>query len=75
MTKLPPSNHYPMMIEWSDEDQTFVVTVPDLPGCMAHGDTPQAAAREAQAAMALWLEVAAEMGQDIPVPSRHVMQA
>ena len=75
MTKTPPVSHYPMIIEWSEEDQVFVVTVPDLPGCLAHGDTPQAAAREAQVAMGLWLEVAKELGHSIPVPSRHLISA
>lgn len=25
--------HYAMVIEWSDEDHVYIVTVPELPGC------------------------------------------
>jgi len=31
--------HYSMVIEWSDEDQVYIVTVPELPGCRTHGAT------------------------------------
>ena len=33
---------YEIILYWSDEDQVFVAEVPELPGCMAHGATPQA---------------------------------
>lgn len=25
--------HYSMIIEWSDEYNTYIVTIPELPGC------------------------------------------
>ena len=31
--------HYTINIEWSDEDASFIATVPQLPGCMADGPT------------------------------------
>ena len=34
---------YGMILWWSDEDGAFVVDVPELPGCMAHGATRAAA--------------------------------
>lgn len=30
---------YEMIIYWSDEDQSFVTEVPELPGCMGDGPT------------------------------------
>ncbi len=30
---------YEMVIYWSDEDKSFIVEVPELPGCMADGKT------------------------------------
>ncbi len=30
---------YEIIIYWSNEDQVFIAAVPELPGCMAHGDT------------------------------------
>ncbi len=65
--------HYPMLIEWSDEDEVFVVTVPDLPGCMAHGLSPAQAAAEAEQAIVGWLAAAGEMGQPIPAPRAHLV--
>lgn len=36
-------HEYEIIIDWSDDDQAFVAEVPELPGCAAHGDTPEAA--------------------------------
>ena len=47
---------YELRIYWSAEDGVFVVEVPDLPGCTAHGDTPAEAAANAQDAIALWID-------------------
>ena len=34
----------------------YLATVPDLPGCMSDGDTPEEALRNVQEAIASWLE-------------------
>ena len=34
---------YEIIIYWSNQDQVFIAVVPELPGCMAHGSTPEAA--------------------------------
>jgi len=34
------SHKYELTVAWSREDAAFVVDVPELPGCMAHGATP-----------------------------------
>jgi hypothetical protein len=44
-------NCYEMILWWSDEDAAYVVEVPELPGCMAHGKTRPAAIRQAEAAI------------------------
>lgn len=41
---------------------------PELPGCMAHGDSPEAAIRSVKDAMALWIETATEFGDAVPEP-------
>ena len=56
-------------IRWSDEDQAFIAEAPDLPGCMAHGSTHEAALAEIQVAVSLWLDTAAEFGDPLPEPS------
>jgi len=34
---------YEIILYWSGDDQAFVAEVPELPGCMAHGDSQEAA--------------------------------
>jgi len=62
----PP--RYRMEIVWSDEDEAYVVTVPDLPGCVTHGATYVQAARMGEDAIAAWLEGARHWGRPIPLP-------
>ena len=59
---------YEIIIYWSNEDATFVAEVPELPGCMAHGDTQEAALQHINDAMDLWIETAREFGDPIPEP-------
>jgi len=59
---------YETIIYWSEEDQSFIADVPELPGCMAHGSTPDEALANAQEAMQLWLDTAREFGDPIPEP-------
>jgi predicted RNase H-like HicB family nuclease len=59
---------YEVIIYWSDEDQVFVAEVPELPGCAAHGESPEGALTEAQKAISLWLDTAKEFGDPIPEP-------
>jgi len=59
---------YEIIIFWSAEDEAFIADVPELPGCMAHGDSHAAALENAQEAIALWLETARDLGRTIPEP-------
>ena len=59
---------YELIIYWSAEDKAFVVDVPELPGCAAHGATQEEALASAQQAIQLWLETAREFGDPIPEP-------
>ena len=59
---------YEIIIYWSNEDRAFVAEVPELPGCMAHGDSQGAALANANDAMQLWLDTAKESGRPIPEP-------
>ena len=62
---------YETIIYWSDEDQAFIAEVPELPGCNAHGQTPNEALSNAHEAMQLWIETAQEFGDPVPVPKGH----
>jgi predicted RNase H-like HicB family nuclease len=49
---------YAIIIYWSNDDDTFVAEVPELPGCTAHGSTYESALNNAQDAIRLWLDTA-----------------
>lgn len=59
---------YSLVIEWSPEDEAFVVTVPDLPGCRTHGTTYEEAVRQAQDAIESWIAAARADGELLPTP-------
>ena len=60
--------HYSMVIQWSEEDQVFIVTVPELPGLKTHGKTYEEAARNGQEVIELWIDASIEWGHPIPPP-------
>ncbi|RWX76068.1 type II toxin-antitoxin system HicB family antitoxin [Neorhizobium lilium] len=53
----------------------FVATVPDLPGCISDGETPQEALFNVQDAIESWIEAAEDLGRDVPKPSRQLAYA
>lgn len=59
---------YQIILYWSDVDAVFVAEVPELPGCMAHGDTQVEALENVNEAMRFWLDTAKEFGDAIPEP-------
>ncbi|MBI4823108.1 MAG: type II toxin-antitoxin system HicB family antitoxin [Nitrospirae bacterium] len=59
---------YEIIIYWSKEDEAFIAEVPELPGCMAHGETPEDALKNAKEAIQLWLDTAREFGDPVPEP-------
>lgn len=66
---------YEVVIWWSKEDDCYLAEVPELPGCMADGDTLQEAAAAAEESMKLWIEVNQERGVEIPEPKGKLMYA
>lgn len=60
--------HYAMIIDWSDADQAYLVTVPDLPGCRTHGESYADAARKGQDAIDGWVELHMADGRPLPAP-------
>lgn len=58
---------YEIIICWSDEDHAFVAEVPELSGCAAHGDTPNAALSNCNDAIALWIDTAKATVRPVPV--------
>jgi predicted RNase H-like HicB family nuclease len=60
--------HYSMHIQWSEEDQVYIVTVPELPGCKTHGDTYKKAVKNAKEVLELFVEDARRSGESLPAP-------
>ena len=59
---------YEIILYWSNEDQVFIAEVPELSGCIAHGDSPDLALTNATQAIQLWIDTAKEFGDPIPEP-------
>lgn len=59
---------YETIIYWSEDDQVFVAEVPELPGCVAHGASQEAALAHAQEAIMHWIETAKEFSDPVPEP-------
>ncbi|MDZ7593355.1 MAG: type II toxin-antitoxin system HicB family antitoxin [Thiobacillus sp.] len=68
-------NRCQILLRWSDEDSAFIAEVPELPGCMAHGESQDEALHHAQEAIAAWIEMAQEIGRLIPEPRGRLAYA
>ena len=51
-------NKYEIILFWSAEDSAYIAEVPELPGCMAHGETEETALKNVKDAISLWLQTA-----------------
>ena len=65
---IPDSKRYSMNIQWSNEDQAYIVTVPELPGCRTHGDTYEEAVKQGQDAIESWIMAALADNDPVPAP-------
>ncbi len=66
---------YEIVIYWSNEDQRFIATVPELAGCMADGETQTEVLENVQVVIAEWIETAKSLGRDIPEPKGYCINA
>jgi predicted RNase H-like HicB family nuclease len=62
------TTRYELIIYWSKDDDSFVVEVPELPGCMADGKTYAEAVKNAEEIIDEWIESARKLGRPIPEP-------
>ena len=59
---------YELIIYWSKDDESFIVEVPELPGCMADGQTYAEAVKNAEEIIDEWIETAKDLGRPVPEP-------
>lgn len=62
---------YSVFIQFDEKNQIYVASIPELPGCKAHGVTKEKALEELEIACDLWIETAKEIGREIPEPTYY----
>jgi antitoxin HicB len=63
------TNRYSMVIRWSEEDQVFVVSLPEFGDyAQTHGDTYEKAAKNGREVLELLIESHQAEGQPLPAP-------
>ncbi len=64
-------SHYSMLIEWSEEDHAYLVTLPEFSYVIqpvTHGHTYEEAARKGQEVLEMLIESAFRDGETLPEP-------
>lgn len=61
------NSHYSIVIQWSNEDQIYVVSLPEFgPYAHTHGDSYKEALKNAQEVLELLAESYQEQGKSLP---------
>ena len=68
-------NRYEVIIYWSEDDGRYIAEVPELPGCMADGETRMEVLNNVETIISEWLETANLEGREIPVPKGKLAYA
>ena len=70
MTAPPEQQPYAMVLSCAEngDGADWIATVEELPGCEAHGPTPERAAAAASVAVERWVREAEAEGRDVPPP-------
>ncbi|MGH2551419.1 MAG: type II toxin-antitoxin system HicB family antitoxin [Thermomicrobiales bacterium] len=67
--ELNEARRYPVVVQWSDADQLYLASAPDLENLVVHGVTPEEAIAKIPEAVANWIYGMRSVGQSIPAPS------
>ena len=63
---------YSMIIQWSDEDQVYIVSLPEFgPYASTHGSSYEEAARMGAEVLELLVETREIEGQTLPEPAKY----
>ena len=66
---------YEIIIYWSDEDDSYIAEVPELPGCMADGKSYSETLSNVEVIIREWIKIAKETGRQVPQPKGKLMYA
>ncbi len=67
-SKTKPKYKYQIMIHWSPEDSAYIAIVPELEGCITHGETQKEALEMAEDAIGAYIESLKKRDQEVPQP-------
>ena len=67
-------SHYSMLIQWSVEDESYVVSFPEFPSSHTHGISYEEAARNGRVVLDLLIQTYEREGRSLPAP-RSVVYA
>lgn len=67
---MEPNFEYPFELRplSADEGGGWLITFPDLPGCMSDGESPEEAVANGRDALAAWIAAARQAGREVPRP-------
>jgi predicted RNase H-like HicB family nuclease/antitoxin (DNA-binding transcriptional repressor) of toxin-antitoxin stability system len=68
-TLIPVHSRYSMLIHWSDEDEAFIVTLPEFHGQRAHGASYEDAVRSGHELIETLMEAYQAEGRPLPAPA------
>jgi len=66
---------YEIIIYYSQDDQKYIVEIPELAGAMADGSSYSEALHNAEIVIEQWLDLAKELGRSIPEPKGRLLFA
>jgi len=66
---------YEIIIYWSEEDNFYIAEVPELPGCMADGNSYADVMNNIQIVIDEWIDTAVELGREISTAKGRLMYA
>jgi predicted RNase H-like HicB family nuclease len=61
-------SRYSMLIQWSDEDQAYIVTLPEFSDCRTHGETYEEAVKNGEEVLNLLIDTYRTQGKPLPEP-------
>ena len=68
-------SRYEIIMYWSKDDNAIIAEVPELPGCMADGQSYNEALENVQIVIQEWIETAISLKREIPEPKGKLMYA
>jgi predicted RNase H-like HicB family nuclease len=66
---------YELIIYWSEQHQSYIAEVPELPGCAADGKSYNDVLANVEIVIQEWIETAKSTGRPIPQPKGRLAYA